>query len=153
MKRPRALRARSGKPLVRTSAEINEEKEWYRHFHTLTKRDMRQFFRTGFQQAKEALFDSDCFYVFFVPSFLDNPVMSHEEALTIEIAEKSPSTNEPTGNSKELLEYMISSCSRRKHLKSSLRALQIPLREHDMFRPHFEAFDQLRSNLDLGNNE
>lgn len=143
----RKRREASDKSLVRTPDEIKEEKEWNRHFDALTKQDMRQFFRAGFQQAKETVFDSDCFYVFCVPSFLDNAVLSHEEALTVEIDEKKASVNEPTGKRKELLEYMVTSCGQRKRLKSSLRAWEIPLREQYRFRQLFEAIDRQQSEL------
>jgi hypothetical protein len=93
------------------------------------KQDMRQFLRAGFHQAKETVFDSGSYHVFCVPTFLENPIMSHEEALSIEIAEKKPPVKKPTGTSQELLQFLILSCSKRRELTTSLRAVTKPLRE------------------------
>jgi hypothetical protein len=55
--------------------------------------------------------------------------------------------NEPTGNSKVLLKYMISSCSKRQQLKSSLHEWERPLREQNRYRQLFESFDQLHEEM------
>jgi hypothetical protein len=75
--------------------------------------------------------------------------MSHEEeALSFEIAEKKPPVKEPTGISQELLlQFMISSCSKRRELTTSLRAVSKPLRERHEFREVFEVIDQQRSEM------
>jgi hypothetical protein len=145
-KRRRSARGRN-RSLVRDPAEIQDEEEGVRHLNELKKQDMRQFLRAGFHQAKETVFDGGWYHVFCVPTFLENPIMSHEEALSIEIAEKKPPVKKPTGISQELLQFMISSCSKRRELTASLRGLTKPLRERYEFRETFEGLDQQRSEM------
>jgi len=52
------------------------------------KKDMWQFFRVGFQQVKETVPTSDCYYMFAVPSFINTKIKPDIEAQAIPIIEK-----------------------------------------------------------------
>ena len=82
----------------------------------LIKRDMQQFFRSGFRQVREAVFTSECQYVFAVPSFLDDPILSLEATESIEIVEKPPAVKLPVGVNADFMTFIMESCGMRREL-------------------------------------
>lgn len=50
--------------------------------------DARQFLQSGFRQAKELAATSDCYHFFATPSFLNERVISFEEAVHVQILRK-----------------------------------------------------------------
>jgi len=63
--------------------------EWDGKCQSLAMRDMQEFLRAGFVQAKEFIARVDPYSIFAVPSFLETePMMSHQAAMGIYVAEK-----------------------------------------------------------------
>ena len=82
----------------------------------LAQKDTRQFFRAGFQQVAESVHDSDLYYMFAVPSFMEGcrVRMSHIEALALPIATRPAKPVESLqGVNRELHELMERQCSER----------------------------------------
>jgi hypothetical protein len=92
--------------------------DWIAHrVDALAQKDMRQFFRSGFQQVAELVHDSDCYYMFAVPTFLEgrSVMVSHVEALSLPIATRTAKPVEsPQGVDHDLLEFMKEQPSKRK---------------------------------------
>jgi hypothetical protein len=135
------------------SVEGTKELEaWRKRCRDLTKLDMRQFFRAGFQQAKETVEESDYFQLFCVPTALQvnlKSMMPHEKALLVPITEKKSRTGGPTGSSKELLDLMVSSCTSRRSYKNAIQEYSPEaLRQNPMFRDQYEQTTALRSKME-----
>jgi len=113
-----------------TESELN----WQERRKDLNNLDMRHFFRAGFQQAKELVMDHNCAFVFAVRSFLQQPMISHEEAMTIEIAEKPKPQHEPTKEEKKMLKIMKRFCTQRREIDNARRQLQRPREEQAIYR-------------------
>ena len=71
-------------------SDTESDNNWMDRCNYLTKQDMKHFFRAGFQQTKETVVDHVYFFVFAVPCFLEQRLMSHDEAMSVIIVENSP---------------------------------------------------------------
>jgi hypothetical protein len=68
-------------------AAATVDEEWEKRLNFLVELDMRQFFRAGFLQAKDAEERSKCHYLFAVPSFTETsvPMMPHTQAIEVPV--------------------------------------------------------------------
>jgi hypothetical protein len=145
----RKIRSRDPHACLRpTDEQLQEDRTWNKRLNTLSIIDMRQFLRSGFLQAKETVADSDCYYVFAVPSLLtENLEMSHDEALAIEVAEKPPPPPEPSADALILLGIMKDNCPRRKMLSDSIESWREPVAENRHMREMVEFLEEPRKML------
>lgn len=142
--RERFFRSDSGEEdLSDTESEIN----WSNRRDDLTKTDMHHFLQAGFQQAKELVFDHNCFFVFVVPSFLEPPMISDEEARSIKVFER-PKLRKKTKDEKQLLNKMKLFCSERRQLEDELREWQRPLDEQVLYQRCKECSAELSTQVD-----
>jgi len=108
--------------------------EYMNIFRTKTIQDMRQFLRAGFAQVKETVLNTDCYHVFCVPSFLEEELLSHDEALAIPIKTRPKPPPKLSENAQALLAFMVSSCSSRRGYSETIMSWQVPALEHPLMR-------------------
>jgi hypothetical protein len=97
---------------------VREDNEWKDCLMCLAKDDLRQFLRCGFKQATDSVLKSSGLYVFAVPDFLDRPMLSRQQAMTMNIVDKkqlSPDTTMSDEESK-LLHFMVTACIKRRYI-------------------------------------
>ena len=73
------------------------------------KADLCGFLRSGFKQVTDRgiVEDHDCDYVFAVPSFVNNPILSHSDAMSIPFVEPAPRPPPLRGINKELFTHVM----------------------------------------------
>jgi ankyrin repeat protein len=131
-----------------TKSQKQELRDWKRDRLELTRKDMRQFFRAGFRQVQDpnvvSLQVDWYFYLFLVPSYLDHPLLSHEEALEREVVEPL----RPTKQSKIerlFLEKTITWCSKRNELLDAFQRCHLPVSEIPQYQDIRETLQQALS--------
>eukprot|EP00978_Attheya_sp_CCMP212_P012237 scaffold30407_cov46-Attheya_sp.AAC.1 len=95
---------------------------------------MRQFLRAGFVQVKETVLNTDCYHVFCVPSFLDEELLSHDQALAIPIKNRPKPPPKLSENAQALLAFIVSSCSSRRGYSQTIMSWRVPALEHPSMR-------------------
>jgi hypothetical protein len=138
-----------------TDSQEQELRDWKHDRKELTRKDMRQFFRAGFRQVQDptvvSLQFKLYFYLFLVPSYLDPPLLSHEEAFEREVVEP-PRPTEKSRIERLFLEKTIIWCSKRNELVDAFQRCSLPVSENpqyqDMRKPFQQALSEAQSKLE-----
>ena len=114
LQRDRLFASRFGQQ--RLEPQDNIENWFLNRCAELAKQDMRQFFRAGFQQAIELREISECCHMFALPYIFQKTMISHAEALSKQIKDKSVEPQKPLGANYDLLQLMKNQCGERSRL-------------------------------------
>ena len=118
-----------------SNEDQQREEEWDRRCDALTRIDMRQFFRAGFQQVKETVQTKSTYkYVFAVPSFLEGPLLSDKESESLKVLEDVPAAKPPTGADADFLAFMEKSCAKKRSILDTIDSQTGPAFENTVQR-------------------
>lgn len=103
-----------------------QEDAWNERRMVLVQHDMRQFLQAGFLQEPETVQETNCFFLYAVPSQLEPPLLSQEATMAIPIHEKRKAAELAALSSSnhhhavQLLEKFKSFCSERNELANQM---------------------------------